>query len=209
MDHRFEWRAVETTHRDVRSTAHGDELRWLVNRETIVDTATGRTVTRSIIRHPGICVMVPFLDDGRIVLVRQYRHPVDGELWELPAGTLAGLEQQGRVIPTETPAACAARELREETGYEATRWELVARCYAMPGGNDQVTHVFFAHGLVRRQQALDDGEVITEVRAFPGTDLERMIARGDIRDAKTLVGLFYALARRPDGVRLDRPVAGP
>ena len=202
MAGRFEWQRVETLHREVRTGGARDELRWLVNRETIRDTATGQTVTRAIVRHPGICVMAPFLDEDRIVLVRQYRHPVDGELWELPAGTLDGREEGGRVVRTETPEACAARELREETGYEAGRWEKVGECFAMPGGNDHLIHVFIARDLVPGPQALEPGELISEVRAFPAAELIAMIARGDVRDAKSLVGLFHALARRPGGVRL-------
>ncbi len=198
----FEWEDVTTECRDVLASPHGDELRWLVNRERIRNTETGEIVTRAIIRHPGICVMVPFLADDRIVLVRQYRYPVDAELWELPAGTLNGREQAGRVVATETPEACAARELLEETGYEATRWEKVAVYYATPGGNDQIVHVFFARGLTEREPALDPGEVITEVRAFDGAELVQMIQRGELRDAKTLVGVFHALSRRPDGVQL-------
>jgi len=199
---RFEWRGAETQYRDVLASAHGEELRWLVSRERIQDTVTGKTVTRSIIRHPGVCVIVPFLGDDRIVLVRQYRYTIDGELWELPAGTLHGREAGGRVIATETPEACAARELLEESGYTAARWDKVAEWYAMPGGHDQVVHLFFARGLAAGEHARDEGEVIVEARPFATADLERMIARGEIRDAKSLVGLFHALARRPDGLRI-------
>lgn len=202
MSKRFEWQEVKTECREGRASVHGEELRCLVNRERIHDTAMGHTVTRLIIRHPGICVMVPFLADDRIVLTRQYRYSLDGELWELPAGTLSGREVKARVIPAETPEACAARELLEETGYHAAQWEKVGECYAMPGGSDEIIHVFFARGLTKGEQALEVGEVIFEVRAFDGGELEQMIARGEIRDAKTLVGLFYALGRRPSGVRI-------
>jgi ADP-ribose pyrophosphatase len=198
----FEWRSVKTEYRDVLASAHGEELRWLVNTEEIHDTATGRTVTRSIIRHPGVAVIVPFASADQIVLVRQYRYTIDAELWELPAGTLHGRESDGRVIAAETAQACAERELSEECGYRANRWESVAQWYAMPGGNDQVVHLFFARGLTRGEQALEEGELIREVRAFDTAALERMIARGEIHDAKSLAGLFFALARRPDGVRL-------
>ena len=200
---RFEWEKIKTECRDARLSAEGEELRCLVNRERIRDTVTGQVVTRLIIRHPGVCVMVPFLPDDRIVLLRQYRYSVDGELWELPAGTLRGREVDGRVVATETPAACAARELLEEAGYRAARWEKIGECYAMPGGSDEVIHVFFAHDLAKGEQALDAGEVIHEVRALDGGELERMIGRGEIRDAKTLVGLFFALGRRSGGVRID------
>ena len=199
---RFQWREVSTQYRDVQMSAHGEELRWVVNRERIHDALTGRTVSRSIIRHPGVCVMVPVLEDGRILLVRQFRYPVGGELWELPAGTLAAREEHGRLIATESPEVAAARELVEETGYEAGRLEKVAEWHAMPGGNDQRADHFVASDLTRRSQALEDGEVIDEVRAFAPLELEAMIGRGEICDAKTLVGLFRVLARRPAGVHI-------
>lgn len=203
MDSPFEWEEVTTECRDARVSAQGEELRCLVNRERIRRRATGEVVTRLIIRHPGVCVMVPFLAEDRIVLVRQYRYSLDGELWELPAGTLRGRQEGTRVVPTETPLACAARELLEETGYRAARLERIGECYAMPGGGDEIIHVFSAHGLTKETQALDAGEVIDEVRALGVGELERMIGRGEIRDAKTLVGLFFALGRRPGGARID------
>ncbi|NOT60904.1 MAG: NUDIX hydrolase [Acidobacteria bacterium] len=189
----FIWLARHTEYREVRRSKHGDELRWLVNRETIRNEATGETVTRSHLRHPGICVMVPFTDDGGIVLIRQYRYAANEYLWELSAGTLEGREENGRMIPVETPEECAQRELLEETGYEAREWQKVCECYAMPGMSDEVMHIFFARGLTLREQSLDVGEVIAEIRAFSFDELRGMIARGEIRDAKTLVGLFYAL----------------
>jgi ADP-ribose pyrophosphatase len=202
MSGRFEWHEVTTEYRDVLSSPHGDELRWLVNRERMRDTVTGAMVTRSIMRSPGVCVMVPILPDDRILLVRQYRFPVGGELWELPAGTLEGREEGGRAVPSETPEACAARELVEETGYEAGELVRIAEWYAMPGGNDLRVYLFAARGLVRRAQRLDDGEIIVEVRAFSAPELEAMIARAEIQDAKTLAGLLHSLGRRPSGIRL-------
>lgn len=202
MSDQFKWQEVKTEYREVRASAHGEELRWLVNREQILNTASGQSVTRSVIRHPGICVMVPFLTDDQIVLMRQYRYSLDGELWELPAGTLNGREEDGRMVPTESPEQCAARELIEETGYEAEQLEKLAECYAMPGSSDEVIHVFFARGLKLRGQELDVGEVIDEVRGFTSSELEEMIKHGEVRDAKTLVALFYALSRRPSGLRI-------
>src|SRR5262245_48048591 len=167
------------------------------------DTVTGETFTRSIMRSPGVCVMAPVLDDERIALVRQYRYPVADELWELPAGTLAAREEGGRVIALETPEMCAVRELEEETGWRAERLVRLAEWYAMPGGNDQRVYLFVATGLARRaQRLLDEGELIEEVRAFSAAELTRMIACGEIKDAKTLAGLLHVLGRRPDGVRL-------
>jgi ADP-ribose pyrophosphatase len=192
----FKWLESKTEYREVRKSAHGEELRWLVNREMIRNEATGQIVTRSHLRHPGICVIAPITDDGKIVLMQQYRYAADEYLWELSAGTLEGKEENGRMIPTETPEECARRELMEETGYEAREWEEVCECYAMPGISDELIHVFFARGLTQREQALDEGEVIAEIRAFSRDELRVMIARGEIRDAKTLVGLFYALSLR-------------
>src|SRR5215472_3239254 len=115
MANKLEWKEINTQFREGRE---GD-IRWLVNRETIYNPQTGETVTRACIRHPGICVVAPFLDPDTIVMMRQYRYSIDGELWELPAGTLEGHEVDSRVVSKETPEACAARELREETGFEA------------------------------------------------------------------------------------------
>ncbi len=201
-ENQFEWLETKTEFREIRASKHGEELRWLINRETILNRATGETVTRAALRHPGICVMVPFLDDGQIVLMRQYRYAANEALWELPAGTLAGREENARMIAVETPEACAARELLEETGYEAAQLEKACECYAMPGSSDEIMHIFFAHGLTKREQSLDIGEVIYEVRGFSGEELTAMIAAGKIRDAKTLVGLFMALSRRPEGVQI-------
>jgi ADP-ribose pyrophosphatase len=198
MSRQFQWQEVRTEFREER----GEELRWLVNRERILNTATGKTVTRATIRHPGICVIIPFLDEDRMVLMRQYRYSIDAELWEFPAGTLNGREEQGRMIPTETPEECAARELLEETGYEAARLGKVAECYAMPGSSDEIIYVFFARNLTAREQQLDEGEVISEIRGFSSEELEALLKRGEIRDAKTLIGLFYALSRRPHGLQI-------
>src|SRR5882672_452373 len=204
MSNQFEWQEVEPKYRETRQTKHGEELRWLVNREKILNKATGRTTTRGTIRHPGVCVIAPFVDDDHIALMRQYRYAADGELWELPAGTLNGREENQRMITTETPEECAARELSEETGYEAEFLEKVCECYAMPGSSDEIIHVFFARGLKRHEQSLDEDEIINEIRAFSAEELEEMIERGEICDAKTLVGLFYALSRRSAGLQIGR-----
>ncbi|HEX4949279.1 MAG TPA: NUDIX hydrolase, partial [Blastocatellia bacterium] len=144
-----DWQSKITEYRETRLSVHGEELRWLVSREQIYNQATGQTVARSFIRHPGISVIVPFWDDDTIILLRQYRYAINGELWELPAGTLVGREENHRIVPTESTEICAARELIEETGFAASRWEKIAECYAIPGSGDELMHFFFAFDLQR------------------------------------------------------------
>lgn len=190
---RFEWQSSETVYREVRPSHDADELRWILNRETIRDNSTGRTMTRGAIRHPGVCVIVPFLDREHILLMRQYRYAAGMELWELPAGTMKGRIENGRVSPMEEPEDCARRELLEESGYEADEFRLVCQCYAIPGSSDELMRIFFAEKLTKRQQSLDVGEVIEEVKVFSLTEISSLIEKAEIHDAKTLVGLFYAL----------------
>jgi ADP-ribose pyrophosphatase len=192
---RFEWQKVETAYQELRPSDHAEELRWIVNRETILDRTTGVIITRGTIRHPGICVVVPFLDSDHILLMHQYRYAADRALWEVPAGTMSARLENGRVLPVETPEFCARRELMEETGYEARKLEKVCECYTMPGTSDELMHLFFAHQLTKREPSRDVGEVIEEVRSFSLAEIAGMIDRGGIHDAKTLVGLFHALRR--------------
>jgi ADP-ribose diphosphatase len=200
---RFIWKDVKTKYREERASKHGTELRWLVNDETIEDTETGKTIRRAAIRHPGICVIVPFVAKDQIVLMRQYRFAANQDLWELPAGTLNGKEDGNRMVATESPEACAARELLEETGYEAGRVRKIAECFAMPGTSDEMIYVFFASELTERSQSLEESEIISEIRPCTAGELAGMISRNEIRDAKTLVGLFYALTRQPHGLQIS------
>lgn len=196
MANKFEWLEISTEYRDLRQSKHGEELRWMVTREKIKNQETGQTLSRSFIRHPGICVIVPFLRDDQILLLRQFRYAVNEEMWELPAGTLAGREENQCVITAENPTDCAGRELIEETGFSANKLEKIAEAYAIPGSGDELMHFFFAYDLTKGEQALDIGEIIGEVRAFTFAELNTMIEHGEIRDAKTLVGLFHAFRRK-------------
>ena len=179
-------------YREVRRSTHGDELRWAVAAEPVADPDGGPPVTRGVFRHPGICVVVPFVTADEVLLIRQYRYAVDAELWEVPAGTLPGREENGRIVAIESPEACAGRELEEETGYAARRIRKIGECYAMPGSSDEVVHAFLAEDLVHGPQRLDPGGTISAVRAFSRRELGEMVHRGEIRDGKTLIALFYA-----------------
>jgi ADP-ribose pyrophosphatase len=201
MKNLFKWLEVTTAYREARPSKHGEELRWILNREKIINETTGESVSRGIIRHPGICVIVPQLADGRILLMRQYRYPVDTTIWELPAGTLSGREDGHRMIATEAPELCAVRELHEETGYHAGAVRKLGECLAMPGSSDEKIHVFLATALTPDRQSLDIGEVIEEVRPFTHDEIFSMIDDGTIHDAKTLVGLLLHFRRSAESSR--------
>lgn len=141
---------------------------------------------REVIRHPGAAAMVPLLDDGNVVLVKQYRHAVNNYLWEIPAGTLE---------PDEEPMACAERELVEETGYEATNFDKLTEILPAPGYTDEHIHIFLATGLTLAEQRLEDDEVLT-VQPTPFDKAIEMIKTGEIQDAKTIVGLLLTSMRQ-------------
>jgi len=181
------WLAAIPQYREIRD----GELRWIVNQETTLDSDTGERHTRSTIRHPGVAVILPILDDGKILMMRQYRYALDGELWELPAGTMAGREEGRFVTSEETPEECAARELEEETGWRAARLVPLGEAYAMPGMTDEMLHCFAARGLTRTRHDRDAGELIREIRPMTEEELRQMVAGNQIRDAKTLVALMF------------------
>ncbi len=145
-----------------------------------VSLPNGVTKDREVIRHPGAAAMVPLLDDGKVVLIRQYRHAVGKFLWEIPAGTL----EHG-----ERPMECARRELVEETGHEATSFEKLAEILPAPGYTDEHIHIFLATGLRPAKQKLDDDEVLELQPTAFDTALE-MIMEGEIQDAKTMIGIL-------------------
>jgi ADP-ribose pyrophosphatase len=140
----------------------------------------GRPVAFHAVRVPAVAYVVPLLDDGRVVLIRQYRPIVDAEIWELPAGTIeAG----------ESPEACAHRELREEAGYTAGRLEPLGEALADPGLTDERIFLFVARDLRPASRGLDADEHIAVV-PVPLADAQRMADTGEILDAGTLIALF-------------------
>ncbi len=141
----------------------------------------GQRLKRSLVRHPGISVMVPELGQERIILVRQYRYGADEVLWELPAGTLK---------PRESALSCAKRELQEEIGYRAGRWRKLGACYASPGFNTEIINCFHAWDLKETSSALEEDEIL-EPKIFTFGEVRTIMRGGKIRDAKTLVALYY------------------
>ena len=160
----------------------GHRLRVRRERHALPD---GRRVSLDAVRVPAVAYVLPLLDDGRVVLLRQYRPIVGAELWELPAGTIeAG----------ESPETCARRELREEAGYEAGRLEPLGEALADPGLTDERIFLFVARDLRPGARGLDADEHI-EVAPVPLADAYRMVDAGEILDAGTLIALFRLRSR--------------
>jgi len=148
-------------------------------RETVT-LENGVTTDLDIIRHPGASAIVPLIDNHTVILLRQYRHAVGREIWEIPAGTL----EDG-----ETPLDCAHRELPEETGYCARHFHEIGTLVPVPGYSDERVHLFIAIDLTPAEQSLDADEII-HVHPRSLSDALSMIRRGDIIDAKTISALF-------------------
>ena len=140
----------------------------------------GRRVSFDAVRVPAVAYILPLLDDGRVVLLRQYRPVVRAQLWELPAGTI----ETG-----ESPEACARRELVEEAGYEAGRLEPLGEALADPGLTDERIFLFLARDLRPVARGLDADEHI-DVAPVPLAEAYRMVDAGEILDAGTLIALY-------------------
>ncbi|HBP39247.1 MAG TPA: ADP-ribose pyrophosphatase [Clostridiales bacterium] len=153
-----------------------------------VEMPDGRPARREIVRHGGGACVVALDENQRIYLVRQYRKPYDDVLLEIPAGKLETGEE---------PAACAARELAEETGLRAANMERLAVIYPSPGYCSETLSIYLATGLVQGESCLDDGENL-HCQSYPLEEVLAMIDRGEIHDAKTLVALL-TISRRMGG----------
>lgn len=141
---------------------------------------------RDIVHHPGAVVVVPLTDDGKVIMVRQFRAAIAGDLLEIPAGK--------RDVQGEATEVTAARELAEEIGRRAGRLDLLARFYNSPGFTDEFTYLYLARDLqevpLDRQGHEEQQMTVEEVSL---ADIPALIASGDIVDAKTIIGT--ALAR--------------
>lgn len=141
----------------------------------------GRSIVREVVIHPGAAAILPILPNGRILLIRQYRYPVDETLLEIPAGTL----EKG-----ESPEECARRELEEETGYRAGRLRLLASFYMAPGYSSEYLRLYLAEELERgeRRPEVDEEIELTEMGL---EEALKAVRDGLIRDSKTIIALLY------------------
>jgi len=151
-------------------------------REDRVELPDGRQATREYIVHPGAVVVIPLLDNGDVVMERQFRYPLRRDLYELPAGKLD---------PDENPLSCGQRELLEETGYVASQWRFVATIHPCIGYSDESISLYLAEGLSLGQHQRD-GDEFLEIFTIPLAEALEWVRTGRITDVKTVIGLFWA-----------------
>ncbi|WP_426190902.1 NUDIX domain-containing protein [Massilia sp. DWR3-1-1] len=151
-----------------------------VNRDR-VRLPDGAETHREYIRHPGAVVILPLFDDGSVLLERQFRYPNARIFTEFPAG---------KIDPGEDPLACAKRELEEETGYTASRWDFVCTIHNAIAYSDEHLDLYLARDLRAGVARLDEGEFL-ETYTVTVPALLEMVKRGEVSDVKTIIGAFW------------------
>jgi ADP-ribose pyrophosphatase len=151
-----------------------------------VEMPGGRVASREVVEHYGAVAIAAVDDAHRVVMIRQYRHPLGRRIWELPAGLL---DAAG-----ESALDAARRELAEEAGCGARDWSVLADVATSPGMTDEVTRVFLARGLHAepRKPGTDDEDSDSVIREVPVADALAAVHRGDVLNAATIAGLFAA-----------------
>jgi 8-oxo-dGTP pyrophosphatase MutT (NUDIX family) len=169
-------------------------------KDTVAMPGGGDSV-REVVRHPGAVAVVALTEDGEVVLLRQYRHPVGGYLWELPAGL--------RDSDGEPPLETAKRELAEEVRMAAERWSLLTTTFSTPGFCDELVLVYLAEGLsdVDRPEGftVEHEELDMTVELVPLAEAVQRVFDGGIRNSAAVIGLLAAAQHRAAGTTL-RPV---
>lgn len=136
---------------------------------------------REYINHPGAVAVIAMLDNGNLIMERQYRYAAQRDFFEIPAG---------KIDAGEDILITGQRELLEETGYEASDWQFLTTTYACIGYADERISYFLARGLTKQQRALDEGEFL-EVFELSLSDALAWVRQGKINDSKTIIGLFW------------------
>jgi ADP-ribose pyrophosphatase len=154
----------------------------LTLKEDKVALPDGSTGTREYVLHQGAAMVIPLFKDGSVLLERQFRYPLRAHFLELPAG---------KIDPGEDPLATARRELLEETGYSAAQWRRLTTLYPCVGYSNERIELFLARDLKHEGHPGEDGEFLECVRLTLDEALD-LIARGEINDAKTILGLLWA-----------------
>jgi ADP-ribose pyrophosphatase len=144
---------------------------------------SGNKGRREIVIHPGGAVVVPLKNDGKIIMVNQFRYPFQKNILELPAGKLD---------VGEDPYVCAARELEEETGYKTNSLEKLGAIYTTPGFCSEILHIYIAKNLIPGKHNREEGEHGMEVVELALNEIEKKIKNGDITDGKTICGIYLA-----------------
>jgi len=166
------------------TTLHSEQvfegIFFKVSRDTVA-LPNGKTAQRDYIRHPGAVMIIAQCDDGRVVVERQYRHPVKQVFIEFPAG---------KIDPGEPPLETAIRELKEETGYTARHWQYLCTIHNAIGYADEHIDFYLATGLTRGASQLEAGEFI-EVYTESIDNLLEQVRCGAITDVKTVIGTFW------------------
>ena len=147
----------------------------------VVELPNGKLASRDVVRNAGASVVVPIIDD-EIILVQQFRKPPEKVFIELPAGKL----EYG-----EDPAVCAARELKEETGYSAVKLVKILELYPAPAFSDEILHIYLATELTKGEATPDEDEFIS-AKAYKLAEALSMIDEGIINDSKTVAGILFA-----------------
>jgi ADP-ribose pyrophosphatase len=151
-------------------------------RRDLVRLPDGASTEREYIEHPGAVMIIALLDNGDLVMERQYRYPLRRDVLELPAG---------KIDAGEPPLECGKRELLEETGYVASIWRYLATTHPVVGYSDERIEIYLAQGLTQRGSNPDHDEHL-EVFGLPVATALEWVREGRITDAKTVIGLFWA-----------------
>ncbi|QWD82887.1 NUDIX hydrolase [Polynucleobacter sp. MWH-P3-07-1] len=146
-----------------------------------VSLPDGQEAVREYLTHPGAVAILAILDDGRILLERQYRYPIAKVCMEIPAGKLD---------PNEDPLVCAQRELEEETGYSASRWSYIRRIHPVISYSTEFIDIYLAEGLQAGKSRLDEEEFL-DVFAAPLDEILAWVEQGVITDVKTTIAIYW------------------